>query len=231
MPESFGARLRQHREERAIELTTIAEQTKIKRSLLEALEKDDISHWPPGIFRRSWVRSYALAIGLDPDQAVRDFLEQHPEPVPVEAVPAEPAPAAAASVRGIINGWFQRRPPAPIAIEPPAKVVVSEPAVAPPIPAPASVAPIPAPSTARVPDLKRLAEICSELGRVNSAKDIQGLLGDAADVLDAKGLIAWVWDHRAEALRPAFVHGYEAQFVARLPTVGRDAHNLTAAAF
>ena len=37
MAESFGARLRQRREEQGIALATIAEKTKIKQSLLEAL--------------------------------------------------------------------------------------------------------------------------------------------------------------------------------------------------
>ena len=58
MPDSFGTRLRQQREQRQISLTTIAEQTKIKMSLLEGLERDDISQWPIGIFRRAFVRSY-----------------------------------------------------------------------------------------------------------------------------------------------------------------------------
>jgi cytoskeleton protein RodZ len=71
MPESLGARLRQQREDRKIALATIAEQTKIKLSLLEALERDDVSHWPAGIFRRAFIRAYAHAIGLDPDVVIR----------------------------------------------------------------------------------------------------------------------------------------------------------------
>ena len=63
LPESFGARLRQRRERQHIALSTIAEQTKIKLSLLEALERDDVSHWPSGIFRRAFIRAYAHAIG------------------------------------------------------------------------------------------------------------------------------------------------------------------------
>ena len=81
MIESFGARLRQQREGRAIDLSSIAEQTKIKRSLLEGLERDDVSQWPSGIFRRAYVRTYAQMIGLDPDVVVREFLEVYPEPV------------------------------------------------------------------------------------------------------------------------------------------------------
>lgn len=91
MPESFGARLRRQREEQNIELGTIAEQTKIKGSLLEALERDDVSRWPSGIFRRAYIRAYAQAIGLSPDVVLREFLEVHPDPEhmePIEAIAA-----------------------------------------------------------------------------------------------------------------------------------------------
>ena len=77
---TFGPRLRQERERRQISLTSIAENTKISRSLLEALERDDVSRWPTGIFRRSFVRAYAQAIGLNPDDVVREFLERFADP-------------------------------------------------------------------------------------------------------------------------------------------------------
>src|SRR5688572_15461888 len=85
MIETFGARLRQRREKQGIDLLAIAERTKIKQSLLEALERDDVSHWPSGIYRRAYIRSYAQAIGLDPDLLAREFLEAYPEPVDVAA--------------------------------------------------------------------------------------------------------------------------------------------------
>jgi hypothetical protein len=81
MASGFGARLRAHRERQQVELTTIAEQTKIRLSLLEELERDDVSHWPTGIFRRSYIRSYARAVGLEPDVAVREFLETYPDKI------------------------------------------------------------------------------------------------------------------------------------------------------
>src|SRR5688572_15382959 len=81
MPESFGARLRQQRERHQIALTSIANETKISLSLLEGLERDDLSHWPAGIFRRSFVRAYAQMIRLEPDAVVREFLELYPDPV------------------------------------------------------------------------------------------------------------------------------------------------------
>jgi len=76
---TFGARLRQQREERQVTLTTISAKTKIKASLLEALEGDDVSAWPKGLFGRAYLRDYATAIGLEPETVVSEFLALHPE--------------------------------------------------------------------------------------------------------------------------------------------------------
>jgi transcriptional regulator with XRE-family HTH domain len=92
---SLCARLRRERERRQIALSSISANTKISASLFEALERGDVSRWPSGIFRRSFIRAYAGAIGLDPDTVAREFLEQFPDPLdpPTPAAPAEPAPA------------------------------------------------------------------------------------------------------------------------------------------
>jgi transcriptional regulator with XRE-family HTH domain len=92
MTDEFGPRLRRERERRKISLESISANTKVSISLFEALERDDISRWPCGIFRRSFVRSYAEAIGLDGDDIVHEFLEHFPEP----ADTARPEPAAGA---------------------------------------------------------------------------------------------------------------------------------------
>jgi transcriptional regulator with XRE-family HTH domain len=84
----FGPRLRRERERRNIPLSSIAERTKIKASLFEALERDDVSRWPSGIFRRSFVRAYAEAIGLDADETLQDFLERFPDPQAPASAPA-----------------------------------------------------------------------------------------------------------------------------------------------
>jgi transcriptional regulator with XRE-family HTH domain len=75
----FGPRLRAHRERRGITLTSIAESTKIKRSLLEALERGDVSQWPQGLYRRAYIREYACAIGLAPEPLVEEFQLLFPE--------------------------------------------------------------------------------------------------------------------------------------------------------
>jgi hypothetical protein len=74
----FGPFLRRERERRGVTLQDIATQTKISVSLLAALERNDFSRWPGGIFRRSFVRSYAQAVGLDPEPVVGDFVRLFP---------------------------------------------------------------------------------------------------------------------------------------------------------
>src|SRR5881394_1745196 len=74
----FGARMRHAREQRGVSLRQIADTTKISVSQLEALERNDISKLPGGIFSRAFVRSYAAEVGVDPEQTVRDFLSQFP---------------------------------------------------------------------------------------------------------------------------------------------------------
>lgn len=89
----FGEKLRKAREGRGISVRQIADRTKIAAATLEALERNDISKLPGGIFSRSFVRSYAAEIGLDPNETVREFLERFQgEPGPVRAVPAEIPP-------------------------------------------------------------------------------------------------------------------------------------------
>jgi transcriptional regulator with XRE-family HTH domain len=98
---SFGARMRREREQRNISIASIAESTKILGALLEAMEHDDVSRWPTGFYRRAFLRAYANAIGVDADAALKEFLEQFPEPedtTPPAAGAAvqSPSPAAAA---------------------------------------------------------------------------------------------------------------------------------------
>ena len=86
-----GAKLRGARERRGVSLRQIAETTKISVAALEALERNDPSRLPGGIFRRAFVRSYAAEVGLDPEATVREFLERFnldPAPLTLEAAVA-----------------------------------------------------------------------------------------------------------------------------------------------
>ena len=75
---SFGARLRDARERRGVSLRQIADATKISVAVLEALERNDISKLPGGIFGRAFVRNYAIEVGLDPEATIVDFITQFP---------------------------------------------------------------------------------------------------------------------------------------------------------
>lgn len=86
----FGRRLREARERRGLTVRQIAETTKISAVAIEALERNDLSRLPGGIFSRGFVRSYAIEVGLDADATVRDFLDSFDA--------AEPPPAAAAVI-------------------------------------------------------------------------------------------------------------------------------------
>jgi helix-turn-helix protein len=272
MEQTLGARLRSQRERQRVALVTIAEETKINAALLEGLERDDISRWPGGLFRRAYVRTYAQKIGLDPEQVLRDFLAVHPDPVesasPVEAI-AQNADAKRPRTRiGLmLAGLAQRRlqrPDVPhrtttadmFAIEEQAPVegretpvaenpepaAESAPLLAPPeaaAPAPRLVM-IPSPETALEPrrDLRTVersvaaaARLCTRIACVRDDQDLGSVLEDAVHILDARGVILWIWDPDRDALFPGLAHGYPAELLGRLPEVDRLADNAIAAAF
>ncbi len=89
----FGERLRRERELRGIKLEEIAEATKISVRYLRALEDEDLSQLPGGIFSKGFVRAYAKYLGIDEEQAIADFVGmagEAPTPLP-EPPPEKPA--------------------------------------------------------------------------------------------------------------------------------------------
>ena len=245
MPESFGARMRQRREDQQIALAKIAEQTKIKQSLLEALERDDVSHWPTGIFRKAFIRSYALAIGLDADAVVREFFEIFPEPVEVVTTAALAAATDAARgtggndggpstrFRSFLNSLSMFRWHAPVEESPEEPVTLPEPV--PPEPEFETILvdekPRPALPPPPEPDFMLVAQLCTEFARVDNAADVRPLLRQAALILNANGVVVWVWDPGMSELRPALAAGYSDVALAQLPNVRPDADNVTAHAY
>lgn len=76
--QTFGPRLRRERERRGISIETIAAATKVGGDLWAALERNDFSCWPSGIFARAFVRDYARVIGIDPEEVVDEFCRLFP---------------------------------------------------------------------------------------------------------------------------------------------------------
>jgi transcriptional regulator with XRE-family HTH domain len=97
--QALGSRLRREREQRGVTLDAIAESTKIQKSLLAALERGDVSHWPRGIFRRAYVRDYASAVGLPPEETLAEFLRVFPERPADEDAGVEAPPLASSPLR------------------------------------------------------------------------------------------------------------------------------------
>lgn len=108
----FGLELQRARERSGLSLDQMAACTKISASLFAGLERGDLSRWPAGIFRRAFVRSYAQAVGLDPEETVARFLRVHPDAedegkATTASAPAEP-PAEAPALRLVLD----QEPPA-----------------------------------------------------------------------------------------------------------------------
>ncbi len=79
--------------------------------------------------------------------------------------------------------------------------------------------------------LRAAAQLCTDLGRVNDPEELNTLMGRAADVLDASGLVLWLATGSGVELRPAVAHGYSQEAMARMPPLARSANNAAAAAY
>ena len=76
--DEFGPHLRSARLQRGLTVAQITRATNVSAELWEGLERNDLSRWPGGIFARSYVRAYALQVGLDPEQTVDEFCRCFP---------------------------------------------------------------------------------------------------------------------------------------------------------
>jgi cytoskeleton protein RodZ len=88
-PGDIGSKLRCAREGRGLSLGQISRATKIPLSTLQALERNELSRLPGGIFGRGFVRSYAHEVGIDPEETVQVFLAQSPQ-ASAAAGPSDP---------------------------------------------------------------------------------------------------------------------------------------------
>ena len=60
-------------------LREIADATKLSVRALEALERNDITRLPGGIYSRGLVRAYAEQIGADPEETIQAFIARFPD--------------------------------------------------------------------------------------------------------------------------------------------------------
>src|SRR5262245_52590224 len=77
--EAFGPNLRRIRIQRGVSLQQIASETNVSEVLWAAMERNDFSRWPNGIFARAYIRDYAKMVGADPDAIVDEFCRWFPQ--------------------------------------------------------------------------------------------------------------------------------------------------------
>ena len=70
---AFGESLQREREMRGVTLEEISEATKISVRFLKAIEAENFSALPGGVFTRSFVRTYARYLGLDEERVMAEF--------------------------------------------------------------------------------------------------------------------------------------------------------------
>lgn len=74
MAQSFsGSFLREIREARQITLDDIAEETKINKQYLRAIEEEAQSDFPATVYLKSYLRQYAAQLGLDAQKVVQSY--------------------------------------------------------------------------------------------------------------------------------------------------------------
>jgi hypothetical protein len=204
-------------------------------SLLEGLERDDLSRWPTGIFRRSYFRAYARAIGLDADREIGEFQALYPDPEAQEDVTRVLAEAR------YLNG-HSRRPPtrlrclidSAVNALPALHPLTSSPVADSPLSDRPSVGHAPSTGVTRETtgvDFSKVAQLCTRLARAIDVREVTPVLEDAAVVLHALGLTLWVRDQVGTELTPVFAHGYSTELTARLGRVSSDSDNAIARAF
>ncbi|HXH06188.1 MAG TPA: helix-turn-helix transcriptional regulator [Vicinamibacterales bacterium] len=76
--QTFGPWLRRERERRGVTLDEIARRTKVSSDLWAAMERNDFSRWPSGIYARAYLREYCRIVGLEPDEVVDEFCRLFP---------------------------------------------------------------------------------------------------------------------------------------------------------
>jgi cytoskeleton protein RodZ len=71
---AFGNKFRQAREKKQLSYEDVSKVTKIGSRMLRAIEEENFDLLPGGVFNKGFIRSYAQHLGLDPEEAVNEYL-------------------------------------------------------------------------------------------------------------------------------------------------------------
>jgi cytoskeleton protein RodZ len=104
----IGSTLRETRMRERIDITTVESATKIRAKYLRALENEEWDQLPGPTFVRTFLRTYAEYLGLDPKMLVEEYKQRFERPGPQDLTPLRS--------RSTAGG---RRPPRPPRVIPP----------------------------------------------------------------------------------------------------------------
>jgi cytoskeleton protein RodZ len=171
----IGGELRAARERLGWDIDAVAEALRLKPAFILAIEQGDIRNLPGTAYAVGFVRTYATALGLDPNEAIRRFRAERdevnrkteldfPAPVPQRGVPAGALVLVGAVIAiGGYVAWYHYSgrsirtadnvTPVPTHLEPLAPPPTPKIAMVAPPPAPApKPAPAPAPLATNLPN-------------------------------------------------------------------------------
>jgi len=97
--------------------------------------------------------------------------------------------------------------------------------------APRAQAPATTVATRHAIALKAAASLATDFGRVRDADEMTRLLGRAATLMDASGVVIWLGTSTGAELAPMLAHGYGPQALSRMPRMPRSADNAAATAY
>jgi cytoskeletal protein RodZ len=89
---SIGETLREARMRQRLDITDVEAQTKIRAKYLRALENEDFGMLPGPTFVKSFLRTYAEFLGLDPHLLVEEYRARHDPRDESELTPFAPRP-------------------------------------------------------------------------------------------------------------------------------------------
>jgi len=74
-PAYSGGSLRTIREFLSLDEKEIAQEIKLRRGMLRAIEEEDVAALPAPVYLKGFIKAYAKCLGLDPERVVHDYLE------------------------------------------------------------------------------------------------------------------------------------------------------------
>lgn len=82
---SIGEDLAEARRQAGLTITQVSQRTRIRESIVRAIEQGDFSACGGDFYARGHIRSIATAVGLDPEPLIHDYDETHEPPGSISA--------------------------------------------------------------------------------------------------------------------------------------------------